>query len=267
MQVSDSVPPLALHYLPALIAASNALNEHFADDPSAYGVSMGFLYAQNELEPAFVAWCGVVGEFFSNDPRGLHLSTSRAAKRTRVARAPARKPSVLKRRHPSTAARRERVQARSVSVPDHAITAWSSGRSDVQNHHSAVSDISGLPLSSIQETDQTVEKTALSGFSRSLNVNPTRGNKKRHNSCKPSFRDIAILPTQRVTRYVLLFKGELAFPIGFRLHLSICVLDLLKHTPMMCPTRDVVQRALDGANNLAMKCNRAQGNANFLYEF
>lgn len=59
-------------------------------------------------------------------------------------------------------------------------------------------------------------------------------------------RDVAILPTQRVVRYVLLFR------------------DLLSHTPDASPAREAVQKAVDAATNLAEKCDRAQTNSAFL---
>ncbi|KJA30000.1 hypothetical protein HYPSUDRAFT_196291 [Hypholoma sublateritium FD-334 SS-4] len=59
-------------------------------------------------------------------------------------------------------------------------------------------------------------------------------------------RDLAILPTQRVTRYVLLYR------------------DLLAHTPPASPARVFVERAVAAAGRIAEKCDRAQGNAAFI---
>jgi len=62
----------------------------------------------------------------------------------------------------------------------------------------------------------------------------------------PTVRDLAILPAQRVMRYVLLFK------------------DILDHTPEGVPTRHLIAQAFDEALRIAEKCDRAQGNAAFL---
>jgi len=62
----------------------------------------------------------------------------------------------------------------------------------------------------------------------------------------PAVRDLAILPTQRVMRFVLLYR------------------DLLDNTPENSPTRPLVEKALEGAIRIADKCDRAQGNAAFL---
>lgn len=62
---------------------------------------------------------------------------------------------------------------------------------------------------------------------------------------KPAIRDLAILPTQRVMRYVLLYR------------------DLLAHTPSTSPSRALVERAAEAARRIAHKCDRAQGNSAF----
>jgi hypothetical protein len=63
---------------------------------------------------------------------------------------------------------------------------------------------------------------------------------------EPRVRDLAILPTQRVMRYVLLLR------------------DLLAHTPTTSPSREIVSKAVDTAVALADKCDRAQNNSAFL---
>ncbi|KAF4604851.1 hypothetical protein EYR40_003633 [Pleurotus pulmonarius] len=91
----------------------------------------------------------------------------------------------------------------------------------------------------------------------------------------PTVRDLAILPTQRVMRYVLLFRGESLLCslarflwvidhnmlINFLANLS---LDLLAHIPATSPSRAIVEKAVDAAVRVAEKCDRAQGNAAFL---
>lgn len=70
----------------------------------------------------------------------------------------------------------------------------------------------------------------------------TEGRRER----TPTVRDLAILPAQRVMRYVLLFK------------------DILDHTPEDVPSRPLIAQAFDEALRIAEKCDRAQGNAAFL---
>jgi hypothetical protein len=84
----------------------------------------------------------------------------------------------------------------------------------------------------------------------------------------PTARDLAILPTQRVTRFVLLFRGSLFTFFDSEIVISdVLFTDLLNHTPENSPTRPLVERALQGAIRIAEKCDRAQGNAAFLRMF
>ncbi|GJE99518.1 hypothetical protein PsYK624_157840 [Phanerochaete sordida] len=62
----------------------------------------------------------------------------------------------------------------------------------------------------------------------------------------PSVRELAVLPVQRVMRYVLQYR------------------DLLQSTPVESPSRGLVERALESAMRIAERCDRAQGNAAFL---
>ncbi|CAL1694549.1 unnamed protein product [Somion occarium] len=64
------VPALVLSYLPALLNASQAFLARVEDDPSAWGVSAAWLGCEEELESAFVGWCGVVGELFVDREEG-----------------------------------------------------------------------------------------------------------------------------------------------------------------------------------------------------
>ncbi|KXN88820.1 hypothetical protein AN958_06689 [Leucoagaricus sp. SymC.cos] len=65
---------------------------------------------------------------------------------------------------------------------------------------------------------------------------------------KPPIRDLAILPTQRIMRYVLLYR------------------DLLAQTPSTSPSRGLIKRAADAAFRIAQKCDRAQTNSAFIVD-
>lgn len=63
-------PGLVLTYVPALLRASEALLSRLEDDPSAWGVSAAFVAVEEDVEAAFVAWAGVVGEIFVSGSAG-----------------------------------------------------------------------------------------------------------------------------------------------------------------------------------------------------
>ncbi|KAI0095153.1 hypothetical protein BDY19DRAFT_69037 [Irpex rosettiformis] len=65
---TDTPPPvLVFSHVLALLHASEALLARLEDDPSAWGVSAAFVGVEEEVEAAFVAWCGVVGALFEGD--------------------------------------------------------------------------------------------------------------------------------------------------------------------------------------------------------
>jgi len=60
-----------------------------------------------------------------------------------------------------------------------------------------------------------------------------------------SCQDVAIMPSQRVLRYVMLFR------------------ELLRHTPASSPSRPLVEKALEVAMRIAQMCDNAQQNLSF----
>jgi hypothetical protein len=135
-----------LIYMPALVKVSENLLAKMEANPSAQGVAEAFLSVEEQLEDAFVAWCGVVGTFFEGDKTEVPLERSSSDSGPR-----ARSGSIKRR-----------------------VGSW------------------GKKINS--------KRAAMSSLSLDL-TQETRG------TSRPPVRDLAILPTQRVMRYTLLFKG------------------------------------------------------------
>ena len=135
------------------------LSGRLEDDPSVYGVSVAFLSAEDELERALVAWCGVVGPVMSELASGSNAPSMPIGAR-------------------ATAYYR-RYSSKEDSVPKRSDTAGSGGSGS--NGKSSSKKSKSRPNSAGGTT----------GVSKTLSV-----------------QDVAIMPTQRVPRYVLLFKGE-----------------------------------------------------------
>lgn len=148
-ETQTSPPPLMLTYLPALVDVSERLMVLMEKNPSAQGVSAAFLSVEDELEAAFVSWCGVVGGFFAGKEE--------------------RRP------------KRERASSAS-PVP-----------------------VTAIETSSIKRRVNSWGKR-INSFKALTIPSPT------HTGCRgPSVREFAILPTQRIMRYSLLFKGIYLF--------------------------------------------------------
>lgn len=91
-----------------------------------------------------------------------------------------------------------------------------------------------------EKENDRIEKT-------DVNNDRTLSDRSRETERKLSVRDLAIQPTQRVMRYVMLYR------------------DLLDHTPQSSPSHALVESALETAQRIAKNCDRAQDNAAFIF--
>lgn len=82
VETSHPMYSLMISYIRALLSASEALLVRLVDDPSAWGVSAAFIACEEELESAFVAWCGIVGEFFVDGEEKDKKLSRKLTKRT-----------------------------------------------------------------------------------------------------------------------------------------------------------------------------------------
>ncbi|KZT72901.1 hypothetical protein DAEQUDRAFT_808867 [Daedalea quercina L-15889] len=263
---------LLLSYVPALLRASEALLVRLVDDPSAWGVSAAFIGCEEELEAAFVAWCGVVGNFYidgeDKDKRGRKRRKS--GDETNGVSVPI-EPRGFSARSPSqpglAGLAKPRAEHRRLSLFNAneggmftaalgtglAFGLSSPPTLDWRGHGStaSVSKDHG-PTGTLTRTLSTWKRksmpSSLSNLpSSSMGAPPSPSSAHGHTKEKLlTLRDLAIQPTQRVMRYVLQYK------------------DLLAHTPVASPSRGLVERALESAVRIAKKCDRAQGNSAFL---
>ncbi|KAF7307195.1 DH domain-containing protein [Mycena indigotica] len=204
-------PPLMRAYASTLAKESAKLLRRFEDDPSAWGCAAALLGAEETLEAAFVAWCGVVGGWFvdSAEPRySRRLSKSRL-----------------------------RVSSDPGVDEDEPVPAKGARSKPASWRHSSAGP--------------TTRPSSFLSLNMTLTAEPTQssplaGRSRPRRDARPAVRDLAILPTQRVMRYVLLYR------------------DLLEHTPTRSPARALVAQAVDVSVRMAQRCDRAQGNAAFL---
>jgi len=196
-QTSTSSPVILRAYIPALIKASEYIVSQMEINPSAVGVAEAFLSGGEQLELAFVPWCGVVGEFFAGTREGAILKRARTSS--------ASFPGTFSEATMSNIGMKRRVGS------------WSKRISSMSRRGSREDGVSRFEGTGRSDRDLR-------------------------------FRELAILPTQRVMRYTLLFK------------------DLVSYTPSSSVSQKKVQDALDVALSLAQKCDKAQGNSTFLYQ-
>lgn len=234
-QLRSQPPTLLLAYLPSLTAASCQLLDRFLSDPTAYGVSLAFAESEQQLEEAFLPWCSVVGSAFTNPSRSR--STGSIAPRKLIKQAP-KQISAFDRWKPSdifdTDSTRGGTNGNAVTKVFRRLSRGStSSRPMSGENSSAGSLISDSTHSSECHASSPPPKPNTAGspppvfwhsnseelpcdITRQRELHPRDSrrylrcietNRSREPSRICSFRELAILPTQRVMRYVLLFRG------------------------------------------------------------
>ena len=237
-QCRSSPPALLLAYLPALTAASCQLLDHFLFDPTAYGVSLAFVESEQQLEEAFVPWCSVVGSAFTNNPSRSH-STGSIPPRKLIKQA-SKQISVFDRWKSSeilhinsvipfsrvgssgnvvTNAFRRLSKGSTSSVPSRPMSGENSSTGSLISDSAHSAECPSLPPvfqhSNSEELpcDTTHRRKSFPRDSRRY-LSCIESSRPREPLKTSSFRELAILPTQRVTRYVLLFRGSLPLQLS-----------------------------------------------------
>lgn len=180
-------PPLMLKYAEELTRVSMLYLGQLRGNPSAWGVAAAFLGAEEAIEGAFVRWCGSVGMWFKDggyEAQKLELKDSMRGRRLS---------KVIKPK--SGEGSNEEIHKDDDAFPG-ALKKVSSWRRSM----SSLSDLS------TSVSTKKKEKKATPPLASSSNG---RERQRRSSHVKmPSVRDLAILPTQRIMRYVLLYRGE-----------------------------------------------------------
>ncbi|KAG9101240.1 hypothetical protein FRC06_003248 [Ceratobasidium sp. 370] len=117
-------------------------------------------------------------------------------------------------------------------------------------HMSSVGTGSGAS-SWIRRRSATASSSNSQPFQLNLSMTPVIGSKDKKStrpakSKRLTEQDVAIMPTQRVLRYVLMYR------------------ELLLHTPVKSASRPLVERALHGATRIARRCDEAQTHVDML---
>lgn len=201
------------------------------EDPSAWGVSAAFLGVEDEIEKAMVSWCRVVGQVMME----LMASNTTPATPWYTRRQSIRDASK------DAALEGEKEERRVLKRSE---TGGSSGGSS-NGHIVKFAKKEKPPKTANSAPPSSATSPALLGLPRS----------------KPlGLQDVAIMPSQRIPRYVLLFKGTMIEDVLLVRFLTIFLLDLLQQTPITSPSRALVERALEGALRIAKNCDTAQQN-------
>jgi hypothetical protein len=189
-QTATPPPPLMCDRAKELLHASECVLKGMEKDPSARGVARAFLEVEEQVQGAYLRWCGVVGAWFSGD--GFSQDDS----------APVGRPS-LDLSEVGNLVRNFSVKTRNKI----------GSRTDADKQASSVksSEEEDVSMSPLKRTVSTWRKSVPTlGF----DTPPLYGGGDRkkdkeseREARKPEIRELAILPTQRVMRYDMLYHG------------------------------------------------------------
>lgn len=238
-QCRSQPPALLLAYLPSLTAASCQLLDLFLSDPTAYGVSLAFAESEQQLEEALLPWCSVIGSAFAGPSRSR--STGSIAPRKLIKQASRQISAFDKWMSPEILdadSTRGGFNGNAVtkvfrrlsrgSTPSRPMSGDNSSTEISDSVHSSECHTSSPPPKSNAATslppafrhynseeipcDKTCQRELYPPDSRRY-LSCIEANEPRKPSRISSFRELAILPTQRVMRYVLLFRGMYGFAV------------------------------------------------------
>ncbi|EIM21278.1 hypothetical protein WALSEDRAFT_28916 [Wallemia mellicola CBS 633.66] len=216
---------LLAKHLPELIQVSQQLLQRLDDDPSAYGVAVAFISLETDLESVFINWSRAYPHVIDSISQNKLLREQKEKRNKR---------------------------GKSMSF----VESNKSQHSDfyLQSPHDKVESYTITKKGRVKtEPTRTTNEKSLTKKKRKQAIEEslerlTLNDSQVHQRLK--LNDVAVMPSQRVTRYVLLLKGK------------VKLLDLSKHTPESALASGLVDRALRGAQRIANDCNEASARQN-----
>ena len=169
-------------------------------------VSYAFIQSKSALEDAFIAWSGVVGEFFG---RKREIPIQPKHKRGATISSVTTKEAHL------AVTDEDFHRSKSMQSHEEAYITPATDATEVKTASGRVRRTTSMQwlfrpaFSQPPSDDSDVKESFLSLRKSFRGVSGTSDSRKRR---KPPFRELAILPTQRITRYVLLYKGKCEVP-------------------------------------------------------
>ena len=185
-ETATTPPALMLRYVEELASVSQTLLQQIQEDPSAWGVAAAFLAVEHTLESAFVGWCGVVGAWFEGQEGTQKRKGSK---------------------NPIKAVGEEQV-GDMVTAPRRSVSSWRISVPSMPSLNSIAMTPMTSPVSPTAFLSRRREKAKDPAH---IPPSPTTSEGGGMPKRRPSVRDLAILPTQRIMRYVLLYRGVFGF--------------------------------------------------------
>ena len=207
------VPEMMISYVKELVGVSEKLLEGMEREPSVRGVAEVFVQVgcvggdeSKGAESAFVDWCGVVGGWFQ-DEVAVSGDTQDGVDVKRK-----RKRFESSEEHHLLSEQESSGSTSGLGATEHSHT--SPLKRTVSTWRRSMPSIAGLGEGGARRRDKDKDEVDSDGHGQKERMSPT-SSISMTSSTKPirkhAVRDLAILPTQRVMRYVLLYRGMFSF--------------------------------------------------------
>ena len=241
-------PSLMQHYAAELVHASAAVLRAMEQQPSALGVAKAFVENMEDMEGAYVRWCGVVGGWFAGsgveESGGVKLKRNLSKYRTSIdsatppatADAPGGGGLESEDGHPPISPLKRTVSTWRRSLPS--VASLGEAGASIYGYGYVYGSRSLRRRNRDKEVDRVAEEDQSDVVGRDLpTTTPSSSSSSGQNLTsrrprvrgKPTVRDLAILPTQRVMRYVLLYRGTLVFFFSLALACSFVLIAYFCH--------------------------------------
>jgi hypothetical protein len=198
-------PPQMCYYAKELLWTCECVLKGMEKDPSTRGVARAFLEREEEVQVAYIRWCGVVGGWFSGDGPGRDGSGRLSLDLTEVGNR-VRRLSV-----------KRRNRAGSKTDVDKPPVTGSEGE-DASLKRTVSTWRKSMPA-------LTFETPALYGGGDRRREKESEREAPSSSARKPAVRELAILPTQRVMRYALIYQGMYSSSLSFFFFEHSCQLE------------------------------------------
>lgn len=253
-ETASPPPTLMLQYAEELVQVSEGFLKGMEKEPSAGGVARAFLVKEEEMEEIYVKWCGVVGDWFTGDGgAGKDDGPTLSVGVESLERMNGRGRSL-------SSIKKGRMGHKADGEGDREEASASSLKRTVSTWRKSVQSISSLGFEAgsmgVRKRDRDRDKDADKEDEQTENKIPSP-------VTKPTIRELAILPTQRVMRYPLHYQG-VCLPFLLCHFCFTFITELLSHISPSSSSHALVERAAHSVCRIAGKCDRAQGNTAFI---
>ena len=244
-------PTLMLHYATELMRASAVVLRAMEQQPNASGVARAFVDNVEEVEGAYVRWCGVAGGWFSGGGVEESGNSNAKLKRNRSRYRSSIDSAITPAADVGGLESEDGQSPQPVSPLKRTVRTWRRSLPSVASLGEATASIYGYGYGTTsrslrrrnkdKDPDKVAEEEQV-GSDVSSPPSPSSPSSGQSLVSRPprvrsklAVRELAILPTQRVLRYVLLYRST-SLSLVFTVHSCESLTPASSRSPLKYPT-------------------------------